>query len=210
MSPHATVVLLVLCLALAVPDAGAVVLSGRLVSTSSAFYEAEFPVSVSLRIPTEVISRGVCVDMIPLHTQFGATTQTICTSTSVEVTFKDLLPAVYTVSARTGSATVNSRIDPVWQQRAVVIIVFTANASMADTITGVILCTIVVIGLMVFVMIPLLFRLKYAEKPTVAPRHYTVLVYDEFDDESVNVFIVMGVCLFSAVVLTIVLWVNNH
>lgn len=154
-----------MCVAGLIADGGALVLSGRLVATKAAFYDAGATIDVTLRVPTEVIARGVCVEAVPLHTAFGATTQTKCVTTGVSVPITVNLPAVYSISLRFDTANSASKSDHLWMQRAVVIAVVTGNLSMADSIIGVIFCTLCVVGLFVFVLIPVVFRLKYAPNP---------------------------------------------
>jgi hypothetical protein len=148
--PTAHYLLYLLALLAAAADAG--VLQGSFVGLTSAVQEVSSPIVVTLRVPLELIGRGVCVDMDPITSAFAAEIKTICTSTDTFVTFDLVRPGVYSVRLRLQS---RSHGIALWDERAVVLTVLSGNLSMARAMSFVMLFGGVLTALFVFIVLPL-------------------------------------------------------
>lgn len=150
--PIPSLSILLICALASVSLADGTVFAGRVASTTESFYDSGSVVSVLLRVPQLVIAEGICVDLVPIQSQFEATTLTNCTSSLVSLPFTVDKPGVYYVQVR--MRTEGQAVD-VWGQRAVVVTMLAGNLSMADSMIAVLISTIVIVGVLVFVCIPL-------------------------------------------------------
>jgi len=145
-------------LALLAPVEGAV-FTGRLVSTTNSFFDNNSTAVIQLRVPTTLITYGVCVDVIPIHSEFDAKLLTACTGSATSMPFHLALPGVYHVHLRMRTP---GGPFTLWDERPLVITILSGNLSMAQTMICVMLTSGVLMTLAVFVWTPLyLMRMPF-------------------------------------------------